>query len=385
MARGSSSNTNIRHQRTRRRYPSSYRINIPFFPNNNFFTINIPNQMNITTILQTMADLFLYMLGPLLILLVFCLLGSLSYTFFTIIIPLMTASASNIGTTSSSSTASSNIHTASISGYDGGGHFTLYALTHEIFVIFILCNITYNYIYCVCTKNGNQGDEKYERVVRELAQVTNFRYPETREEIDEWRAKYRQMMLERSRAVRVQREQHMQQQQQQQHMQQQGQSGGSTRRRTAVATAATAFHSGDDSTTANNMKGRYDIEASTGSSENNTSSTTAQNTNNASPVITPTPTAASTTTTTPNGNANSTRPWMILGPYDWGFCEKSYLPKPPRSHYDFVTKSLVLNMDHYCPWMFNVGTYYCSYDILLIYRLLVLSCSPIAIFFISST
>ena len=29
-------------------------------------------------------------------------------------------------------------------------------------------------------------------------------------------------------------------------------------------------------------------------------------------------------------------------------------PKAPRSHYDHVTHKLVLNMDHYCPWMFNV-------------------------------
>ena len=33
------------------------------------------------------------------------------------------------------------------------------------------------------------------------------------------------------------------------------------------------------------------------------------------------------------------------------------MPKAPRSHFDHVTKKLVLNMDHYCPWMFNVVGY----------------------------
>lgn len=30
---------------------------------------------------------------------------------------------------------------------------------------------------------------------------------------------------------------------------------------------------------------------------------------------------------------------------------RSHGPKAPRSHYDHVTHKLVLNMDHYCPWM----------------------------------
>jgi len=50
----------------------------------------------------------------------------------------------------------------------------------------------------------------------------------------------------------------------------------------------------------------------------------------------------------------STASWVDRGPYEWGYCKRSYAPKAPRSHYDHVTKSLVLNMDHYCPWMFNV-------------------------------
>ena len=34
-------------------------------------------------------------------------------------------------------------------------------------------------------------------------------------------------------------------------------------------------------------------------------------------------------------------------------CPRSGLFKPPRSHFCGVTKRLVLNMDHYCPWVNN--------------------------------
>lgn len=37
---------------------------------------------------------------------------------------------------------------------------------------------------------------------------------------------------------------------------------------------------------------------------------------------------------------------------------RSKQPKPPRSHYDHALKELVLNMDHYCPWMANCVGYF---------------------------
>jgi hypothetical protein len=49
------------------------------------------------------------------------------------------------------------------------------------------------------------------------------------------------------------------------------------------------------------------------------------------------------------------RAWMLQGPFEWGYCTHSNQAKPPRSHYDHVVKALVLNLDHYCPWMFNAG------------------------------
>lgn len=44
---------------------------------------------------------------------------------------------------------------------------------------------------------------------------------------------------------------------------------------------------------------------------------------------------------------------MNQGPLEWGYCKHSGNLKAPRSHYCHVSKKLVLNMDHYCPWMFN--------------------------------
>jgi palmitoyltransferase len=37
----------------------------------------------------------------------------------------------------------------------------------------------------------------------------------------------------------------------------------------------------------------------------------------------------------------------------YAVCAKSKLYKPPRSHFDSITRQLVLNMDHFCPWVNN--------------------------------
>eukprot|EP00300_Choanocystis_sp_HF-7_P040534 c7014_g1_i2.p1 GENE.c7014_g1_i2~~c7014_g1_i2.p1 ORF type:complete len:250 (+),score=48.37 c7014_g1_i2:212-961(+) len=39
-------------------------------------------------------------------------------------------------------------------------------------------------------------------------------------------------------------------------------------------------------------------------------------------------------------------------------CRRSGLFKPPRSHYDSVTERVVLNMDHFCPWVMNTVGFY---------------------------
>jgi len=70
-----------------------------------------------------------------------------------------------------------------------------------------------------------------------------------------------------------------------------------------------------------------------------------------------------------NANSNETKKdpkskpskiyrWMLLGPQEWGYCNRSHQLKPPRSHYDDAVRCLVLNMDHFCPWMFNTIGYF---------------------------
>lgn len=49
--------------------------------------------------------------------------------------------------------------------------------------------------------------------------------------------------------------------------------------------------------------------------------------------------------------------WLDAGPYDWTWCTRTKQPKPPRAHFDSVTKKVVLNMDHFCPWMFRAVGY----------------------------
>jgi len=37
----------------------------------------------------------------------------------------------------------------------------------------------------------------------------------------------------------------------------------------------------------------------------------------------------------------------------WSRCKKTGSAKPPRAHYDSVNRELVMNFDHWCPWLFN--------------------------------
>ena len=49
--------------------------------------------------------------------------------------------------------------------------------------------------------------------------------------------------------------------------------------------------------------------------------------------------------------------WTQLAANEWSTCRHTGMLKPPRAHYDHITKRLVLNMDHYCPWMANTVGY----------------------------
>ena len=51
--------------------------------------------------------------------------------------------------------------------------------------------------------------------------------------------------------------------------------------------------------------------------------------------------------------------WLVAAasPFAWTTCPQNQEPKPPRSHYCRATNRLVLEMDHYCVWIWNTVGY----------------------------
>ena len=276
-----------------RRRRQLYRIHIPIisrcFPN---LEISIPRIVSFQALFQLLASSALYLLGPLLIFVTFGLLFSLSWTFWNILIPLKFQSY-----TSTPSVLS------------------------QLFVGCILINIVFNYILCVRTKN--HGTEEYEQVVRELARATGFEYPNTKEEMDIWFCNWRERILERSKQRRLQMRYNL--------MSKYGmdEEKASLLPRDGDGNANEAGVESLD-----NNQNQNSIEMTTTNQNQN------ETLKNRKKEATPQPSPP----VQPMG-----RSWMWLGPNEWSYCERSGLPKPPRSHYDHVTKGLVLNMDHYCP------------------------------------
>ncbi len=64
-------------------------------------------------------------------------------------------------------------------------------------------------------------------------------------------------------------------------------------------------------------------------------------------------------------------------PYDK--CRRSGLFKPPRAHFDSVTRRLVLNMDHFCPWVNNCVGYFNRKFFILFVGYCALACSFTAV------
>ena len=149
------------------------------------------------------------------------------------------------------------------------------------------------YNYYQCVTTSNSG-KLYDVVVREIAKETSFDYPETEEELIQCKRN-----LERKIASKLE-----------------------GRRRELMAAAAA---------TQNNNSSNNGDEETANTQQNNTPQ---------QPIMIP-----------------RIHHWQLLTPTEWSYCRFSKQPKPSRSHYDHVTKSLVLNMDHYCPWMFNCVGY----------------------------
>jgi DHHC palmitoyltransferase len=181
----------------------------------------------------------------------------------------------------------------------------------------------------------HKGPE-YDAVVRELASATGFAYPETPDQVHMFRREFEDLMVLRMRRRQARAIEKQQQIQMQQQRDQQGSAGPVQRRHDGSGGAATL----SDATAMSN-----------GSSSNG--SAPEERNSHPLPAAPPPPVPAV-------GVASSNPPlrrWMLLGPYEWGYCGNSNQPKPPRSHFDHVSHTLVLNLDHYCPWMFNSSTW----------------------------
>lgn len=179
---------------------------------------------------------------------------------------------------------------------------------HVAFVAFVLINVLTNYYLCISAKHKGR---LYDTIVRELADTMEFAYPETPQDVLQFKRDFEEKMifrLHRRQARQMEANEQRQQQQQQQQ---------NTQAANAEATGVTQRKVNGDGAAA------------------------------ADPVPAPTPVPAL-----------PVRRWLIMAPDEWGFCDSTNQPKPPRSHFDHVTRQLVLNMDHYCPWMFNTVGYF---------------------------
>ena len=214
-----------------------------------------------------------YLIGPLLIILALCIISLLTYSFTTILLPMI------------------------YSKHQGSSLRFLHVGLHCCWVLFLLTNVLFNYFLCVTTRNVGPN---YDKVVRELAEATDMAYPETPVQLEQYRRGFEDRMVLRMR-----------------------------RRQQQARTADTPTTSDQSNGVVTHRKVPPSALTST--------------------------TAVITTLPPPAPAPPRPRQWMLLGPLEWGYCGFSQQPKPPRSHYDHVTKSLVLNMDHYCPWMFNVS------------------------------
>ena len=189
------------------------------------------------------------------------------------------------------------------------GVFGYKGLLHIAIVAFILVNVLFNYYKCLTVKNDHNSAE-YQEVVRELALATGVQYPESEKETEAFRLEIEKKLKDRSDEKRGRAKESAQQD-----------SGINVDKESNSQNVG--LRKRPSGTTANDEKTKHEgSKASTPCKQMRIPA------------------------------------WMLLRPEEWGYCNHSGLPKPPRSHYDSVTKCLVLNMDHYCPWTFNSVGYF---------------------------
>jgi hypothetical protein len=330
--------------------------------------------MNVCTIF---VEKLVLVLGPMLIVFASVIIGALTHTFFTIILPLLN-------------------HLYHDWPVPGGGswyaHHVIISL-HIGMVLFLLTNIIFNYFMCVTTRNKGPA---YDQVVRELAVATNFVYPESPAALEQFRRDYEDRMILRMRRRQV-RERELSQQrvdaarlareeQQQRQQQQKAAATAAAALSTTTTSISTTSTTLSLDTPAANSSNTDDLESCSSSSNMGSSGVVTLRKNavpsSNAPTDVGTGTHANGTMTTTNSpkkrpvlrnSTTTTRPappkqalpspkfvrnWMLMAPDEWGYCTKSHQAKPPRSHYDHVTKTLVLCLDHFCPWMFNAIGYF---------------------------
>ena len=225
---------------------------------------------------------------------------------------------------------------------------------HVGWVVFLLYNIIWNYACCVMTQHKGPT---YDQVVRELAQATNFTFPETPSEVEMYRQDFEDRMLLRvqrrqARAAEQQRQpqppkSQSQPQPQQPPTQQTTPPNGSSNISTGTLTATPMTV--DPSSNQNNHNPSSNHTSGMTQRKPSKKKTVGPITSKRRPPPPPQPSR-------PQPSPAQIRNWMLMAPDEWGYCQRSKQPKPPRSHYDHVTRTLVLCLDHYCPWMFNSST-----------------------------
>jgi len=221
--------------------------------------------------------------------------------------------------------------------------------SHVTFVVWILIEIIFNYYMCVTTRNTGPS---YDKVVRELAKSTDFDYPTTPQEVDRFRRDFNDKMMLRMRR-RQARETEQRQRQRQRSSSRCCDDHGNCSSQASIATetVATTLNGQLSAMSTNNGGSDSNIAIATAAVDPTVKlrKTTRQQQQSSSKNST------SNIIVTPNKQIRS---WMLMAPDEWGYCQRTNQPKPPRSHYDHVSKTLVPCMDHYCPWMFNAIGYF---------------------------
>lgn len=268
------------------------------------------------------AETFILLLGPFLICFATVIISGLSWVFFAIYLPMMQFDLEH--------KEASPFRTV----LEIGGNI--------IFVIFILVEIIFNYYMCVTTYNTGRKSS-YTAVVRELAESTNVDYPNTPQEVARFRRDFNDKINIRMRR-RQQREAEERERQ-----------NAHARCCDANGNCSSNPSSGNKGTISG---GNGSAPSLNGHNEENV--TLRKSTRQ------PTQTKTNAKTSSIPKSSGKIRSWMLMAPDEWGFCLKTNQPKPPRAHYDHVSKSLVLCFDHYCPWMFNSSKSWMNDALLLV-------------------